>query len=43
MVNNEYEQMSDEAVINMIRNGHNDGTAYILNKYKSIDIYIYNA
>ena len=36
MVNNEYEQMSDEAVINMIRNGHNDGTAYILNKYKSM-------
>lgn len=31
-----YGQMSDEAVIESIRQGHHDGTSYILNKYKSI-------
>ena len=31
-----YEQLSDEAVVDLIHKGQNDGTAYILNKYKSI-------
>jgi len=35
MLENNYGQMSDEDVIAMIRQGHRDGTAYLLNKYKS--------